>query len=232
MSRKSPLSNKASMAEAVASSESVSDVLKFFGLRAAGGNFRQVKKWAEAHGISLPSGIGEVQARKVANFNRQANSRIFVENGSYSRTHLKSRLRLIWSTWVCAACGIGEEWNGKALSLQLDHINGVPNDNRLENLRLLCPNCHSQTETFAGKMNKRPAKATVKIPCACGKMTTFGRCQVCARRDRSKIDWPEDEDLKLMVKEHGYAGTGRILRVSDNAVKKRLRRNDGIRTRQ
>lgn len=54
----------------------------------------------------------------------------------------------------CAICKMGPEWNGNYLSLQVDHINGNPFDSRLENLRFLCPNCHSQTETFAGKNNK------------------------------------------------------------------------------
>jgi Zn finger protein HypA/HybF involved in hydrogenase expression len=50
----------------------------------------------------------------------------------------------------CDACGLSE-WRGKPLSIQIDHINGIRTDHRLENLRMLCPNCHSQTETFAGK---------------------------------------------------------------------------------
>jgi 5-methylcytosine-specific restriction endonuclease McrA len=52
--------------------------------------------------------------------------------------------------YKCANCGI-KEWNNLPLSLQLDHINGVNNDHRLENLRFLCPNCHSQTDTYSGK---------------------------------------------------------------------------------
>ena len=55
-----------------------------------------------------------------------------------------------WKEYKCEICGISE-WQGKELSLQLDHINGINNDNRIENLRLLCPNCHSQTETFSGR---------------------------------------------------------------------------------
>jgi hypothetical protein len=51
--------------------------------------------------------------------------------------------------YECSECGCGPEWRGKELILQLDHRNGDPTDNRLENLRFLCPNCHSQTETWA-----------------------------------------------------------------------------------
>ncbi len=54
----------------------------------------------------------------------------------------------------CYICNLKPEWQGKYLSLQVDHINGINNDNRFENLRLLCPNCHSQTSTFAGKKHR------------------------------------------------------------------------------
>ena len=53
----------------------------------------------------------------------------------------------------CEECGLGEEWNDKILVLELDHINGNKRDNRLENLKILCPNCHSQTPTFRGRKN-------------------------------------------------------------------------------
>lgn len=52
--------------------------------------------------------------------------------------------------YECQKCGLGDVWNGKIITLELDHINGVKEDNTLENLRFLCPNCHSQTETFRG----------------------------------------------------------------------------------
>ncbi len=67
------------------------------------------------------------------------------------RGHVKGRLiRAGLLTNRCEECGI-TEWLGKRLTMQLDHINGVKNDNRLANLRMLCPNCHSQTDTYSGK---------------------------------------------------------------------------------
>ena len=67
----------------------------------------------------------------------------------FGSTRLKERL--ISEKYLdnqCSFCGITDIYNGKPIVLQLDHINGVHNDNRLKNLRILCPNCHSQTETW------------------------------------------------------------------------------------
>jgi hypothetical protein len=83
---------------------------------------------------------------------------ILTINSSYTNiAQLKKRLRVELNyPQYCNICGMGDEWNGHLLVLQLDHVNGISNDHRLENLRLLCPNCHSQTDTYAGKNNKSP----------------------------------------------------------------------------
>lgn len=73
-----------------------------------------------------------------------------------SRTNIKRRIlkeNLLKNE--CSICGLGPTWQSKKLSLQLDHKNGVRDDNRIENLRLLCPNCHSQTETFGSRNIKK-----------------------------------------------------------------------------
>lgn len=73
-----------------------------------------------------------------------------------SRTHLRRRLLMDGlKRAACERCGVAE-WRGAPLPLELHHINGVPNDNRLENLQILCPNCHAQTESWGGR-NRRGA---------------------------------------------------------------------------
>lgn len=76
---------------------------------------------------------------------------ILVAGRRRSRSHVKLRLlQAGLKAPQCEACGL-EEWRGRSLSLELHHVNGDGQDNRLENLRLLCPNCHSQTDTWGGR---------------------------------------------------------------------------------
>lgn len=86
------------------------------------------------------------------NISRKVNKeKLFSKNSKHTRSVLrKAILRENLIEYKCAICGI-DIWNNKKLSLELDHINGVNNDNRLENLRFLCPNCHSQTSTYGSK---------------------------------------------------------------------------------
>lgn len=67
--------------------------------------------------------------------------------------YIKEYDLLPWS--ACSMCGQGWVWNGQPLSLHLDHINGMPTDNRLDNLRVLCPNCHTQTPTYASRNRRK-----------------------------------------------------------------------------
>jgi hypothetical protein len=84
---------------------------------------------------------------------------MFVENSLAPRTHIRSLvLKNNLLEYKCNICNMLPIWNEKKLTLQLDHINGIRNDHRLENLRWLCPNCHSQTETFCGKQNTGKTK--------------------------------------------------------------------------
>jgi 5-methylcytosine-specific restriction endonuclease McrA len=136
------------------------DILRKLNLSTASYYIRLLSKIIKSYGLKPPSKRTTVPffgAKKELN-------EILVENSTYDcRANLKKRLfdeGLLENK--CQECGIDPEWNGKKLSLQLDHINGVNNDHRIENLRMLCPNCHSQTDTYAGKRFKQIRK------CACG----------------------------------------------------------------
>jgi transposase/Zn finger protein HypA/HybF involved in hydrogenase expression len=97
----------------------------------------------------------EINKNSDTRYGKLLNSEIFTEKSKIDRSNVRRRIvrdRLLEHR--CAQCPIVDEYNGKKISLQLDHINGVRNDHRLENLRWLCPNCHSQQETSFGKRRK------------------------------------------------------------------------------
>lgn len=94
---------------------------------------------------------GEIKAERK-NKPKISLEEALTENSTYNTVRLKQRLiKANLLEAKCSECAIGEIWNNKKLVLQLDHINGIHSDNRLSNLRIICPNCHSQTENFAGR---------------------------------------------------------------------------------
>ena len=135
----------------VSESYNYSDILRQLGLSTKGGSSTDiVKRRITELGCSIKH-FGQ-KASKVSPNVKYSLDEILIENSSYANiSRLKQRLikekRL---EYKCACCGI-IEWMGKPLTLQLDHINGKNNDHRIENLRFLCPNCHSQTPTYAGR---------------------------------------------------------------------------------
>jgi len=94
---------------------------------------------------------------------RLSDEQVFVENSQYARHHIKRRvIEQQMIPYRCASCDNDGTHNGRPLVLQLDHMNGVNDDNRLENLRFLCPNCHSQEDTYAAKNRKNAARKPKK----------------------------------------------------------------------
>lgn len=96
--------------------------------------------------------IGKASGRKQVFTDKE----VFIANSNYPRRCIKKRiLQNKILEYRCSLCNIDDNWNNNKLTLQLDHINGINNDHRLSNLRFLCPNCHSQQETYAGKNKGR-----------------------------------------------------------------------------
>lgn len=84
------------------------------------------------------------------------NEELFIKSSTKRNSTVKKRiLRDGLKKYSCLWCGLKDNWNGRPITLELDHINGDPTDNRLDNLRFLCPNCHSQTSTSKGKNSSK-----------------------------------------------------------------------------
>ena len=169
----------------VKKSESLCDVVKHFGLSINGsGGFTVVKRRIKDLGIDCTHIAKIIREKRQKNFlmNRIASlDNILIENSTYASTHnLKKKLvRCGLLANCCSVCGINS-WNGKHLSLQIDHINGVKTDNRIANLRLLCPNCHSQTPNYAGKKNEQPRAKHYCLKCG-SEITIYSKSGLCSK---------------------------------------------------
>jgi hypothetical protein len=217
--------------------KSIANVLRALGLRPSGGNYRAFAHHVARLGVDTSHFQGKKGRRAPPSTGRPL-SEILVENSDYTNTgYLKRRLvRAKMLRYACAECNRWK-WRGQRLSLHLDHINGITTDNRLENLRLLCPNCHSLTTTYCRPKStaprpapRHPPKSVQKSKCLdCGEAIYYRskRCKPCAGLARAPtvIDWPPVDLLTQMVEETSYREVARRLGVSDNAVRKRIRRH-------
>ncbi|MEU6521689.1 HNH endonuclease signature motif containing protein [Streptomyces sp. NPDC046924] len=142
---------------AVSASTSVYEVLRHLGLEVVGGQHAHISRRIKAYGIDTSHFTPVVRTeRQRYNQRRRTAAEILVEDTSdHARripsSRLKRAIRELGLDERCALCGIEPVWLGEPLPLEVDHIDGNWRNNRIENLQLLCPNCHSTTDTYRGR---------------------------------------------------------------------------------
>ncbi|WP_197700785.1 hypothetical protein [Micromonospora purpureochromogenes] len=155
------------LAEAAAAAHSIAGVMRLLGVRISGGSRAHISRQLKRFGIDTSHFTGSAH-----NKGRQAPRRnplgVLVKlPADTPRTpgfRLKRALAFIGLPEQCEICGVGPVWQGLPLVLHVDHINGDFLDNRAPNLRLLCPNCHSQTATYAGRKRQAAPTSTHHLP--------------------------------------------------------------------
>ncbi|MDT0546813.1 MULTISPECIES: HNH endonuclease [Streptomyces] len=142
--------------EVVAYSASVAEVVRHLGISPVGGNQAHIGRRIAALGLDT----SHFSARPPRRPRRPVRDRLVLgspSDGRVSGKRLREELIRRGVPQMCAMCGTGPEWNGKPLRHEVDHISGDWWDNRPDNLRLLCPNCHTVTDTYRGRKRRSAA---------------------------------------------------------------------------
>lgn len=144
----------------VAESRAISEVLRKLGLKQSGGNHTHISKRIKVFGLDTSHFLGQGWNRGKAAINKYTKEKfiehvLVVDGPGWNSHRIKLKLfEFSLKEKKCEHCPQGPIWNGKELRFHLEHENGIHNDNRFENLKILCPNCHSQTPTYAAKKRK------------------------------------------------------------------------------
>ena len=162
---------------------------------------------------------------------------ILVEGSTFSRNHLKERLYAAGLKQpICELCAQDEIWRGARMGMILDHVNGVSNDHRLENLRIVCPNCAATLDTHCARTRRVTRSEQSCLRCGVSFRPKTNSQRYCSRDcgtrwDRSgmprpgarRVERPPYAQLLREVQALGFVGTGRRYGVTDNAIRKWIR---------
>ena len=219
--------NKDEFQNTIDNSNSIAEAITKLGYSKVGSAYKAFRTRARKEGIDLGplKERAKVKATKCLienNKDRKKDLDKIESRGGLKKRIIKEGLL----NYQCAICNI-DSWLNKSLSLHLDHINGDNTNNDLSNLRFLCPNCHSQTDTYCGKNKKLPAHSVCYCKCGNEKSRTSGICIKCENKRRlgknTKIDWPKTSWIIKELETTNCRELSRRLGVSDVAIKKRIK---------
>ena len=144
--------------EAVCKSHSIAEVCRILGIKPTGGNYRIVHKAIDLYHLDTSHFTGQgwnvglrFRPRKELEIGEILKKDSYYQSYKLKRRLLKEGLK----ENRCEICGL-TEWNGQPIPLELHHVNGVNSDHRIENLKMVCPNCHALTDNYRG-LNKKSA---------------------------------------------------------------------------
>lgn len=227
--------------EAVAAAKSYSEALRRLGMRPAGGNHALLKKYVDdVWEISTEHFEPGAEATRNLHSAPKPLAEVLVKGSTYSRGKIKQRLfEAGLKERKCEMCGGGETWRGRRMALILDHINGTPDDNRIENLRIVCPNCAATLDTHCGRKNRIQAPTRTCKRCGREFVAKYRRHRYCSRAcgvrwdrsalrgkphmDQRRVERPPHPQLMEEIESNGYVAVGCKYGVSDNAVRKWVR---------
>jgi len=240
MASRGPRFTESQLRGAIALARSWAETLRLLEYRTAGGNWRTLQKYAELWKISTEHFDPDAARREALRKPPRSLDSILVEGSTYSRNNLKRRLFIEGiKTRQCEICGQSEIWRGSRMALILDHMNGVPNDNRIENLRIVCPNCAATFPTHCGGKNRTAPMPKPCLHCgerffpnsrnqrycsrACGYRWDRSGVKGVARPKSRRVARPPYERLMREIQTTSYLAVGRHYGVSDNAIRKWVR---------
>lgn len=237
--------------KAVKESKSIANTLKLLGLKPKGGNYRTIKNFFKDNNIDINHFTG--QRHNIGDDYKRINKEIplikyLVNDIILSSSRLKKRLiKEGVKENKCENCELNE-WMGGKIPLELHHMDGNHYNNLLNNLKILCPNCHTLTPNYRGKnkinVDTNPKKISELYPeyftkpikkekiikegnyCSCGEKIkkSSKNCINCYRiNSRKVVDRPSKQLILELVKEFGYTKTGEKYNVSDNTIRNWLK---------
>lgn len=225
--------SKEEFEEIINKSSSLKEVLLNLGYKPFTGNYSTLKNKINEFNIDLEplNNRRKNIKREKHNSNKKDINELLFYGSSTSNKVLKKRLieeNIIDNK--CSDCDIEPFWNGKELTFHLDHINGDNKDNSIENLRFLCPNCHSQTNTYCGRNIKEKRKLNCCKFCNKELSNSYSKSELCWDclieyknkfvKGEENLIKPSVGELKELVINLGFTKTGEIYNVSANSVKK------------